>query len=441
VRFIDEHKSVFGVEPICRVLSEHGAPIAPSTYYAAVSRSPSARAVRDAQLNAEITRVWKDNREVYGADKVWLELNRQGIPVARCTTERLMRQLGLAGVRRGRKVRTTVPGTGGQRAPDLLRRDFTAPVPNRRWVADFTYVATWSGIVYVAFVVDIYSRAIVGWSAATHKRARLVLDALQMALWRRDHDGPRPGPPLRCRVARRIQLVVATPRSRRCALGTSRKQVPQAPAGARRQWAADRALRPPMRSPGRPEPSRAVQREFWRLIASGMTTVEAAESVGVSWPVGARSLVSDCAKAAPPHAIMSFPGSRLRALILSARSPLAIVDCGHPALVSVLENTTLGISFIGFAYGSSESGQNPAISSYVWRPIRCRPASLSQSSFRAFRAGSSGGRPQPPAPNLPGRATRPSSEIPIINTSFLIVRPFIRDPTLSWCVIRRSACG
>jgi putative transposase len=196
VRFIDEHKSVFGVEPICRVLSEHGAPIAPSTYYAAVSRSPSARAVRDAQLRAEITRVWKDNREVYGADKVWLELNRQGIPVARCTTERLMRQLGLQGVRRGRKVRTTVSGAGGQRAPDLLRRDFTAPAPNRRWVADFTYVATWSGIVYVAFVVDIYSRAIVGWSAATHKRARLVLDALQMALWRRDHDGHRPGPGL-----------------------------------------------------------------------------------------------------------------------------------------------------------------------------------------------------------------------------------------------------
>jgi putative transposase len=150
VRFIDEHKSVFGVEPICRVLSEHGAPIAPSTCYAAVSRSPSARAVRDAQLRAEITRVWKDNREVYGADKVWLELNRQGIPVARCTTERLMRQLGLQGVRRGRKVRTTVPGAGGQRAPDLLRRDFTAPAPNRRWVADFTYVATWSGIVYVS---------------------------------------------------------------------------------------------------------------------------------------------------------------------------------------------------------------------------------------------------------------------------------------------------
>jgi len=196
VRFIDEHKGVFGAGPICRVLSQHGAPIAPSTYYAAKSRPPSARAVRDAALKAEITRVQMENYEVYGADKVWLELNRQGIAVARCTTERLMRQLGLAGVRRGRKVRTTVPGRDGQRAGDLLRRDFTAPAPNRRWVADFTYVAAWCGIVYVAFVADIYSRAIVGWAAATHKRTKLVLDALQMALWRRDHDGRPAGPGL-----------------------------------------------------------------------------------------------------------------------------------------------------------------------------------------------------------------------------------------------------
>jgi putative transposase len=196
VRFIDEHKDVFGVEPICRVLSQHGAPIAPSTYYAAKARPPSARAVRDARLSTEITRVWKENREVYGAEKVWLELNRQGIGVARCTVERLMRQLGLQGVRRGKKIRTTVPGKDGHRAGDLLRRDFTAPAPNRRWVADFTYVATWAGIVYVAFVTDIYSRAIVGWAAATHKRTKLVLDALQMALWRRDRDGHPPGPGL-----------------------------------------------------------------------------------------------------------------------------------------------------------------------------------------------------------------------------------------------------
>jgi putative transposase len=196
VRFIDEHKDVFGVEPICRVLTGHGAPIAPGTCYAVKARLPSARAVRDVQLKAEITRVWKENREVYGADKVWLELNRQGVPVARCTTGRLMRQLSLQGVRRGKKIRTTTPGKDGQRAGDLLNRDFTAPAPNRRWVAGFTYVATWAGIVYVAFVADIYSRAIVGWAAATHKRTKLVLDALQMALWRRGHDGHPAGPGL-----------------------------------------------------------------------------------------------------------------------------------------------------------------------------------------------------------------------------------------------------
>jgi putative transposase len=187
---------VFGVEPICRVLTGHGMPIAPGTYYAAKSRPPSSRAVRDERLRVEITRVWRENFEVYGAEKVWLGLSRQGITVARCTVERLMRELGLCGVRRGRKIRTTTPGKDGQRAGDLLNRDFTAPAPNRRWAADFTYVATWAGIVYVAFVVDIYSRAVVGWSAATHRRAKLVLDALQMALWRRDRSGHPAGPGL-----------------------------------------------------------------------------------------------------------------------------------------------------------------------------------------------------------------------------------------------------
>jgi putative transposase len=196
VTFIDEHKDVFGDEPVCRVLTQHGAPVAPGTCYAARSRPPSGRAVRDARLRDEITRVWKESYEVYGADKVWLELNRQGVAVARCTVERLMRDLGLQGARRGKKVRTTVPGRDGHRAGDLLNRDFTAPAPNRRWVAGFTYVAAWPGIVYVAFVADVYSRAVVGWSAATHKRAKLVLDALQMALWRRDRDGRPPGPGL-----------------------------------------------------------------------------------------------------------------------------------------------------------------------------------------------------------------------------------------------------
>lgn len=184
---------MFGVEPICRVLSGHGLKIAPSTYYAAKTRPASARAARDAHLKAEIIRVWRANFEVYGAYKVWRELNRQGTKVVWCTIERLMRELGLYGVRRGKKVRTTIADPRHERAADLLNRDFTETRPNQRWVADFTYVATYAGIVYVAFVVDIYSRAIVGWSASTSKRTKLVHDALDMALWRRERAGHKPG--------------------------------------------------------------------------------------------------------------------------------------------------------------------------------------------------------------------------------------------------------
>ena len=162
MKFIDGHKARFGVEPICCVLSEHGCPIAPSTYYGAAGRPPSARAVRDEQLKAAITRVHAGNYGVYGARKVWLALNRQGVPVARCTVERLMRELGLAGARRGKRQRTTVPDPAAVRPADLVGRKFSPPAPDRLWVADFTYVPTWSGMVYVAFVIDAYSRRILG---------------------------------------------------------------------------------------------------------------------------------------------------------------------------------------------------------------------------------------------------------------------------------------
>ena len=191
MRFISEHKARFGVEPICRVLSGHGCKIAPSTYYDAAARGRSARAVREEQLKAEIRRVYADNYGVYGARKVWLELNREGIAVARCTVERLMRDLGLHGARRGRRVRTTRPDSAAARPADLVRRQFTAAGPDRLWVADFTYVPTWAGMVYVAFVIDAYSRRILGWRAATSMKTSLVLDALEHALWsrrRRQHN-------------------------------------------------------------------------------------------------------------------------------------------------------------------------------------------------------------------------------------------------------------
>jgi putative transposase len=197
VRFIASHADQdagglrWGVEPICRVLSEHGCPIAPSTYYDALSRSqkPCARARRDDVLRGEIVRVHADNYGVYGARKVWLALNREGIAVARCTVERLMRELGLVGARRGRRVRTTVPDGAAARPADLVERNFNPSAPNRTWVADFTYVPTWSGMVYVAFVLDAYSRRILGWRAATSMRTSLVLDALEQAVWTRRRDG------------------------------------------------------------------------------------------------------------------------------------------------------------------------------------------------------------------------------------------------------------
>jgi putative transposase len=190
VTFIKDHKHRFGVEPICRVLSQHGWLIAPSTYYDAASRAPSARARRDEQLKAQITRVHAGNYGVYGARKVWLALNREGTGVARCTVARLMRELGLRGARRGRKVRTTVANPAAARPADLVRRQFSPPAPDRLWVADYTYVPTWAGMVYVAFVIDAYSRRILGWRAATSMKTALVLDALEQALWaRRRHGG------------------------------------------------------------------------------------------------------------------------------------------------------------------------------------------------------------------------------------------------------------
>ncbi|MFE9613494.1 IS3 family transposase [Streptomyces sp. NPDC006012] len=191
VTFIDEHRDRFGgVEPICRTLTEHDCRIAPSTYYAQKNRleTPSARSVRDEELKERIQEVYTSNYRVYGARKIWRELNRQGHAAARCTVERLMRELGIQGAVRGKRVITTIPGGQAGRAPDLVDRDFVAGAPNRCWVADFTHVKTFAGVVYVAFVVDTFSRRIVGWSAATVKETVFVLDALEMAIWQRDRD-------------------------------------------------------------------------------------------------------------------------------------------------------------------------------------------------------------------------------------------------------------
>jgi putative transposase len=180
IAYIDDHKGCYGVEPICRVL-----PIAPSTYYQHTKCPRSACAIRDAQLKVEIRRVHGEHFGVYGARKVWRQLHREGIAVARCTVERLMGELGLEGVRRGKPHKTTTPDTSAAQPADLVERDFSATRPNQLWVADLTYVATWSGFVYVAFVIDAFSRFLVGWQAARSLRTDLALDALEMAIWRR----------------------------------------------------------------------------------------------------------------------------------------------------------------------------------------------------------------------------------------------------------------
>jgi putative transposase len=181
---------MYGVEPICRVLSQHGVKIAPSTYYEARDRVPSKRALRDAEVIDLIATARAHRfRARFGARKMWLHLRTQGHDVARCTVERLMASQGWAGALRGKKPRTTIPAPADPRPADLVDRDFTATAPNRLWVADFTYVATWSGTVYVAFVFDVYSRRIVGWRAATRMSTELVLDCLEHAIWTRSRDG------------------------------------------------------------------------------------------------------------------------------------------------------------------------------------------------------------------------------------------------------------
>ncbi len=188
VAFIDAHRETYGVEPICAQL-----PIAPSTYYDAKARQADparlpARTQRDAGLRDAITRVWRDNRRVYGVRKVWRQLRREGIVTARCTVARLMRTEGFRGVVRGARVRTTIPDAAADAARDLVDRDFTATQPNQLWVADFTYVATWRGMVYVAFVIDVFSRRIVGWRASASMRTDLALDALEQALYDRQTE-------------------------------------------------------------------------------------------------------------------------------------------------------------------------------------------------------------------------------------------------------------
>lgn len=200
VRYIDEHVGArhdeglrWGVESICAALTELGAKIAPATYYEHRGRRPTARKVRDEDLKSKITQVHAANYGVYGARKVWLALNRErageGPAIARCTVERLMGELGLQGAVRGKVKRTTISDPMTPKPLDLVERNFRPPAPDRLWVADFTYVSTWSGWCCTAFVIDAYARRILGWSVATTMTSRLVMDAVEQAIWTRGREG------------------------------------------------------------------------------------------------------------------------------------------------------------------------------------------------------------------------------------------------------------
>ena len=186
--FIDQNKDDvldgrrLGVEPICRVLQ-----VASSTYYAAKNRTPSARALRDAELIPQLVAIWEDNYRVYGVRKLWKAARRAGIMIGRDQTARLMRAAGIEGASRSKRVRTTLPDPAASRHPDLVRREFTATAPNRLWVTDLTFVPTWAGVAYVCFIIDAFSRMIVGWRVASHMRTEMVLDAIEMARWSRGH--------------------------------------------------------------------------------------------------------------------------------------------------------------------------------------------------------------------------------------------------------------
>ena len=233
--FIDDHREAYGVEPISAVL-----PIAPSTYYAAKAREadPSLRprrARRDDELRVEVRRVWEENRRVYGVRKVWRQLNREGIEVARCTVARLMREMGLRGAVRGRRVRTTAPSDQAERPLDLVERDFSAERPNQLWVSDLTYVATWRGFVYVAFVIDVFSRRIVGWRVSNSLRT----DLAPRARWSRRSGIAPPATAASC--------IIATGAANTCPSGTP-SGWPR-PGSSRRSGAGAIPMTTPSRSP------------------------------------------------------------------------------------------------------------------------------------------------------------------------------------------------
>ena len=311
--FIDDHRDEYGVEPICEVL-----PIAPSTYYAYKAREAdptlrSARAQSDERCRVEIQRVWDENRHVYGAEKVWKQLNREGFTVARCTVARLMRAMGLRGAVRGRRVRRRCTPTAAERPFDLVERDFIAERPNQLWVSDLTYVATWRGFVYVAFVIDVFSRRIVGWRVSTRSERPRARRAGAGALRPRTRRRP-PRPPQRPGRARRIQLVVATPLRRDCDEHSERR--------------SDKRGERPMDSPAPAGRAAGASAAFWVAIAAGLSSEDAARSWRLPGTSGSDGSDTPAACHLPPSPSSPPPSGRY--FLFAEREEIALLRAqGH----------------------------------------------------------------------------------------------------------------
>ena len=271
-RYVDEHRGRFGVEPICRTLD-----VSASAYYQRAKSGPSRRGVEDERLLERIREVHAANYYAYGYRRMWKALGRAGEPVARCTVQRLMRANAIQGAkRRGKPWRTTIADPAATRRPDLVNRDFTALGPNRLWVADFSYLRCWEGLVFFAFVIDVYSRRVVGWQFAGHMRTDLVLDALQMAVAARNPD------PL-------LDLVHHSDRGSQLGFKGSSQHPERKGVAMGRRRRSDLAGRAAMRSPGRPPVWRREHRQlFWDAIAHGLSSEDAGVLAGVSGAVGSR---------------------------------------------------------------------------------------------------------------------------------------------------------
>jgi putative transposase len=378
IDYIERYKNVFGVEPICTALNSADVPIAPSTFYAARTWPPSARAVRDEELKPVIARVHKENYSVYGIRKMHAQLNREQVlagcqAVARCTTARLMKDLGLRGISRAKGPRTTVPGTGPDTRKDLVKRAFTADRPDQLWVADITYVRTFSGWVYAAFVPDVYSRRVVGWQLSTSLRTDLALDALNMGLWTRAHDGHDTAA-LVHHSDRGVQTGLNLS-SRSAIPNVSPRPAPSRPLGARAT--ACTTTRWPRRSTHCSKPNWSATADLGKASTTSRSRPPSTSTGSTSVGSTGRSGSSHQSSTRPPIAAQPSPSSLLSGSWKSPSNPvldrdLIIGKANASAIGTLVERTTGYTMLVHLPDGYKPAQVAPALAA----KIQTLPAAL-----------------------------------------------------------------